>query len=173
MDFNVDELMELMNLIDYGYVDRDNNKHYKIGNEFSKLYQLQAPGELLKSKLGVCWDQVELERDYFEKHNIECKTFCIAYYDEDMCPTHTFLSYKEGDYHIWLEHSWEKYRGIKSYSSLEDMLLEVKNNFISTELPKIINNDNLCIYEYLKPKYNISCLEFYEHFEKGKNIIIK
>ena len=30
-----------------------------------------SPEELLNKKIGVCWDQVELERKLFEENNIK------------------------------------------------------------------------------------------------------
>jgi len=34
---------------------------------FNKLYYLPTPKEIIKNKVGICWDQVELERYYFKR----------------------------------------------------------------------------------------------------------
>ena len=47
---------------------------------FNKVYYLMPPEELLNKKVGVCWDQVELERN--EQYSIFC--FRIA-------PTYDFI----------------------------------------------------------------------------------
>lgn len=165
-------IMNIMNDIKYGYLDFNNQIHQGVDENFSKLYKLQSPHETLEHSIGVCWDQVELERYLFKKANLTFKTYFIVYYDNDKCPTHTFLIYKENNNFFWFEHSWEKYRGIKSYDNELDALKDIKEKFIKNELNNNYNSLNLCIYEYSKPKYGINVLEFYKHCEKGKNIII-
>ena len=161
-----------MSDIKYGYCDCNNQIHRHIDNDFSIIYKLQSPKETLEHKVGVCWDQVELERYLFKKEDIEFKTYFIVHYDNDKCPTHTFLIYKENNKFFWFEHSWEKYRGIKSYNTEIDALKAIKEKFIKDELNNKYNPMNLCIYEYSKPKYGINVLDFYKHCEKGRNIII-
>lgn len=168
-----EELLSFMEKnIEYGYVDKQDNKHYEIGGKMGKIYKLQSPEELLKSKLGVCWDQVELERLFFEKNNIDFSTYFIVYYDGNMYPTHTFLTYKSNNEYIWFEHSWKKHKGLHKFNSIHELLREVKKIFTNEEIEKNYNIKNLCIYKYEKPTYNISCIEFYNHCEKGINIKI-
>ena len=164
--------MNIMNDIKYGYFDTNNKIHQSVDKEFAYLYKLQSPQETLEHKVGVCWDQVELERYLFKKVNIEFKTYFIVYYDTDKCPTHTFLIYKEKNMFFWFEHSWEKYMGIKSYDTEIEALKDVKKKFIKDELKNNYNSRNLCIYEYSNPEYGINVLDFYKHCEKGKNIFI-
>lgn len=162
------EIMELMNNIEYGWIDKDHNKHNHLDDSYSKTYMLQSPSELIRNKLGVCWDQVELERYYFS--NIDTKTYFIVYYDKDKCPTHTFLTYIKDNKHYWFEHSWERFRGINEYNSEEELLLDVKNKFIKYELKNDIDEDFLVIYQYSKPDNNISTEQFYKHCEAGIKI---
>ena len=67
------ELQLVLNQLDdieYGFVD--NNKNIYPDNlkdwnsNFSELYHLQSPEELIKNKYEVCWDQVELERFFYK-----------------------------------------------------------------------------------------------------------
>lgn len=164
------EILKLMNNINYGYIDKQKKIHEEIDEFFSDNYILQSPKELEKNKYGVCWDQVELERHYFEKYNFNIKTYFIVYYDNDKCPTHTFLVYEKNNKYYWFEHSWNRFRGIYEYGNLDKLLLDVKNKYIKYELENNYNKDNLIIYEYTKPEYNIGVLEFYKHCEKGKKI---
>ena len=109
------EVLELMTEIEY----------YDVIN---KSYKLQSPKDILKSKKGICWDQVELER-YYLKNNETIKTYFIVNYDDDM-KTHTFLTYKENDKYYWLEHAWEKYSGIHEYKEEIEMLKDIKEKYI-------------------------------------------
>ncbi len=165
--YNEQEIMELMEQIDYGWVDEHKKKHVLVDDLFSSHYRLQSPQEILKSKVGVCWDQVELERFYFKGNDWNIKTYFIVFYDGDRCPTHTFLTYEKDHKFYWFEHSWEKYKGIHEYSKETELLCDVKNKFIESELNNTYEKENLKLYEYKKPKAHLSVLEFYQHCEKG------
>ena len=166
------KIMKEMKNIKYGWKDRYDNIHFDIDKTFSNDYVLETPSEVLNYNVGVCWDQVELERYLFDKANIEVNTYFIVHYDNDKCPTHTFLIYKDNNLYYWFEHSWKKFRGIHAYKTEKEALKDIKNKFIKYELNGNYNDDNLCIYKYDKPEYGISCLQFYKHCEQGENVII-
>ncbi len=168
--YNELEVMNLMQDIEYGWIDKDNKKHSFVNELFADNYILQSPKEVIKNKIGVCWDQVELERYYFKGNDWNIKTYFIVHYDDDKCPTHTFLTYKKNDKYYWFEHSWERFKGIYEYNTEKDLLLDVKDKFIKYELNNLYNDERLLLYEYKKPNYHISVNEFYNYCEKGKNI---
>ena len=164
--YNEFDVMNMMNSIEYGYVDNDGNKHIDDFEEFASKYMLQSPKEVVRSRVGVCWDQVELERYYF-KNSYSIKTYFIVNYDGDKCPTHTFLMFEKDNKYYWFEHSWEKFRGIHNYDCIEELLLDVRDKFI---------NDNECemsnvfVYEYKRAKYHIGAHDFFEYCNNGKLI---
>ena len=164
------DIMNIMNDIKYGYLDINGNIHYVIDKDFESLYTLQSPGETLNNKVGVCWDQVELERYLFDKKNIKFNTYFIVYYSDNICPTHTFLIYKIDNDYYWFEHSWEKYRGIRKYSSENNALNDIKEKFINDELNNNYDDTNLFIFKYSKQRYGINLLEFYHHCENGEKV---
>lgn len=168
--YNEYEIMDLMKDIDYGWIDKDNNKYMNVNDSFKDKYILQSPKDILKSKVGVCWDQVELERYFFKNYVPNVKTFFIVYDDNDRCPTHTFLTFEKNNKVYWFEHSWEIFRGIHEYASLNQLLLEIKNKFVSSELHDNYEKTNLYIYEYSKPKYHIGTQEFFNHCSSNINI---
>lgn len=170
MNYNEFEIMNLMNNIEYGWLDKDNNIHNIVDDTFSSNYRLQCPKEVMKSKFGVCWDQVELERYYFEKNDFNIKTYFLVHYDNDNCPTHTFLTYEKNSKYYWFEHAWEMFRGIHEYNSLKDLLLDIRDKFIKYELNNKYIEENLVLHEYKKPKYHLSVQEFYNHCDYGKFI---
>lgn len=171
--YNEFEVMNLMKEIEYGWMDKNGNKHDIVDASFSDNYVLQRPKEIIKNKVGVCWDQVELERYYFKGNDYNIKTYFIVHYDNDKCPTHTFLIFEKNNKYYWFEHSWERFKGIHEYNSLKDLLIDVRNKFIKYELNNNYNKNNLCLYNYKKPKYYLSVLEFYKHCEAGINISLE
>lgn len=164
-------IMELMNDIEYGWIDKNNNPHITVDN-FSDNYRLQSPNKLIKTKLGVCWDQVELERKYFSENSFNIKTYFIVYYDNDKCPTHTFLTFNKNNKVYWFEHSYEKFRGIHEYNTIRELLLDVANKFIKDTTESNYDKKNLLMFEYKRPEYNISTQDFYNHCEKGNKVDI-
>jgi len=170
----LDEIMFKMNDINYGFSLNGKNIYPQSDeewyNDFSKLYHLQSPEELMKTKLGVCWDQVELERYYLEKENIKCFSYFIVEYDGVEFPTHTFIIITLNNKYYWFEHSWEKYRGIHEYDTEKDLMNDVKKKFISSN--KKINESETVIYKYNKPEYGISSSEFFKYCENGVRVTI-
>ena len=154
--------------IQYGYIYNGNDisdDQYKFG----KYYRLQSPDELLKSGYGVCWDQVEYERYLFDKDNISYKSYFIYLNDHDGLPSHTFMVITNNDKYYWFEHSWYDYKGIHEYNNIDDLFNDVIDKFIYSH--KDIKYDELLLYKYNKPDYNISCDEFYNYIDKQKLII--
>lgn len=171
--YNEFEVMDLMENIEYGWMDKQGSKHNIVDESYSENYILQSPKEIIKNKVGVCWDQVELERYYFKGNDWNIKTYFIVHYDNDKCPTHTFLTFEKDNKYYWFEHSWEIFKGIHEYTALKDLLIDVRDKFIKHELNDNYTKENLCIYDYIKPKYHLSVLEFYKHCESGINISLE
>jgi hypothetical protein len=164
-----EKIDSVMGRIKYGWVDKDGVKHTEMQG-FSDNYRLQLPGELLESRLGVCWDQVELERKLFADYSIKATPFFIVYYDEKKCPTHTFMLLEEDGKVIWYEHAWANHVGWHEFDTLADAMREIRRTFVKEEKLENINPMNLVIYmNYPAPDKKLSCLEFYHHCEDKKN----
>ena len=118
MEEKINEIMDVMNSISYGFLDDDGNNILDTNPlKWEEEIYLQTPEELLKSRCGVCWDQVELERYLFELHKIPCKTYFIYFSENDMIPSHTFLTFQDNDHYYWFEHSWYDEKGIHEYNT--------------------------------------------------------
>ena len=165
------EIFKEMNKIKYGWLDKNNNIHIGDFDNFSDNYILQSVEEVKNNGIGVCWDQVELERKYFKNFD-EVRTFFIVHFDGDKCPTHTFLTFKKNYKYYWFENSWEIFREIHEYDTINELLEDVKSKFIKYELNNNYDNDNLFIFEYTAPESNISVQDFFKHCTSGKKIKI-
>lgn len=170
--YNEFEIMNLMENIEYGWIDRNNNKYNVVDESYLDNYILQHPKDIIKNKIGVCWDQVELERYYFKGNDWNIKSYFIVHYDNDKCPTHTFLTFEKNNKYYWFEHAWERFRGIHEYQTQKELLFDVKNKFIKYELNNNYEKNNLVIYNYKKPNYHLNVQEFYRHCESGHQISI-
>ncbi len=172
-----EELLEFMATLDYGYItDKDKVIKYndKDFDKHLENYILEDYLDVLKYKVGTCWDQVELERNWFEKHNYEFKTFYIMLNlnYENNYPTHTFLAYKEKNVWKYFENADYNNKGIYTFDSLKDLIkyrvlkqIELYNDMkYSADLKDII------IKEYNKPKKHVKSLDFINNIiEYGKD----
>ncbi len=170
----VNNIMNIMESIEYGFKENNLNvlysNSYRWNNEFNNFYYLQTPDELLSSKCGVCWDQVELERYLFEKETIKCDSYFIYIKDGDDLPSHTFLTFNYNNKYYWFEHSWYKYKGVFEYNTLNELLEDVVNKFLDCHSE--INDSSYYLYQYTKPKFHIKCNEFYKYIETEKRVNI-
>ena len=82
MQEDLERLVRLMKTIKYGWVGYDGEKHEKMGDKFAEEYRLQLKSDILATKLGVCWDQVEYEA-WVLGDTCEFKRIAFVYYGKD------------------------------------------------------------------------------------------
>lgn len=170
------DIMRTMNTIEYGFQDKEGfnimNDSKKWDEEFNKFYFLLSPEELLQRRCGVCWDQVELERELFEKKNISVETYFIYIDNKKELPSHTFLVFEVLGNYYWFEHAWQDYLGIHEYQSLNDLLCDVKKKFINSYDVVSDYFGSVFLYKYKRPKFHITCNQFYDYLKTQKLIKI-
>ena len=167
-----EELLEYMsNNITYGFVGKNGKKYYDMyseeWNDWHDECFVQSGEELLTSKIGTCWDQVELERLWFEKNNYSFKTIfsCFEVNRPNNLSTHTFLIYEKDGKWYWFEHAFESYRGIHEYDSEELAIEDVLNKQYDFSLKnnketRVEDRECLVCYEYEKPGYHLGVDEY-------------
>ena len=157
--------------IKYSWTGID-GKIRKDNTDFFQQYRLQSPQELIESKLGVCWDQVELERYFFKKFDIKHKTIFIVKPNK-YAASHSFLIYLKDRDIFYFEHAFGDYKGIHGPFKTNKEIIELVNKYMTINDRKIDKNEVTNKFEYsyyTQPKYGISCLEFYKHVGFGKYV---
>lgn len=163
--------------IQYGYIDRYGKRHIGIPDEkeFFANYRLQSPEELEKSKLGVCWDQVEWEREAFAKES--CQRYLTpqtVYIELGGGNSHTFLVVRRDNMKwYWFEHSYGKYRGINGpYDSVIAIVQRVITCMRDDPESGTDESGKNVAYAtvYTKPTYGISCQSMMNHCRAGTPI---
>lgn len=165
-----DLIKYMSNNIKYGFVTFDNQKFYDPASDEWNDYWYNSgivqDGEaLLKTNCGTCWDQVELERKWFFENNYKFKTYYMFFEIEDKpLPTHTFLVYEMNNKYYWFENSFEKYRGIHKYNSIDELLHDVLEKQFDYAYKNrgacIEDKDQMRVFEYSKPEKNIKVSEY-------------
>ena len=170
----INEIMNKLESINYGVLDKNNNNimdDEASEKKFNKIYRLLSAEDLLDKGYGVCWDQVELERKLIQDSNIDCETYFIYIDDKNYLPSHTFLVYEEDNHYYWFEHSWYDQKGIYKYNSKNELINDVKKKFLLSRSNELdVNKYETYIYKYKKPKYNITCDEFYDFIYKQEKV---
>lgn len=154
-----------------GYRDKEDNKYIGFDANFKETFYLQSPKQLLESKIGSCFDQVELERELISKLDVDCRTYFISYPDDDYDMSHAFLIYKDSKKYYWVENAWMKYKGLHVYDSKEDLFDDVLDKFVKT----IPNGDfkKVKLYLYERPRFGISYSKFVNNCMSNRSIKIK
>ena len=78
---NVMDILTKLETIENGWMDVEKNVYKNVEKGFKKKYVLSNPEEVLKNKVGTCFDIVELERNYFKGLGIKFNTFFMIYYE--------------------------------------------------------------------------------------------
>jgi hypothetical protein len=159
---NPNDLLEYMKYnIKYGFLGKNGKKYYDQNsnewNDWSEQCIVQSGEEVIESKIGTCWDQVELERLWFDKYNYTIRTFFIWFEvgRENDLPTHTFLLFEREGKWYWFENSFAKYSGIHEYNSVDEAIEDIKNKQIdfasyNKDFREEDKNTLEC-YEFTKP----------------------
>lgn len=133
---------------------------------------VQDGNGVLKTGYGTCWDQVELERKWFNDNNYNFKTIFMWFDTKEDLPTHTFLIYKENNKYYWFEHAFEKYRGIHTFNSEQEVIKYVTGKQLeySVENYNIVKDYEKYIkyIEYNKPPRNLG-INAYLDYVLNKN----
>lgn len=162
--------------ITYGFVSNYNQVTYtrnSLNNDslYERLlfesYYLQTPAELLESKHGLCWDQVELIRYWLTSHGYKAYTFFVK------IRNHTIIIYENNNQFYWFERTFKPLNGIREFSSLSAAL-----NFIR-KAEAIVNKMEPCEIEVFKYDEVVFGSDFYAfrnkiiHEDGEKLLLIK
>lgn len=167
----VDLYLFMKENIKYGfYSTYDNDTHRRVDMNDDMLYELllfhsyylQSPKELLISKHGICFDQVEFERDWFVKKGYEVYTFFTPHHN------HCFLVFKDENGYNWFERTIKELNGIHTKKSLEELLYHYKY---------VQGNMNLKLYEYDSVTFGVDVCNFIDSITKndklGTKLVLK
>ena len=178
-----EQLMNYMNEnISYGIYDYTKNKAYCVDDDFETLvknvWRLSSPKQLIKYKVGHCFDQVELEREFFKRNNYNFKTFYIWFKCErsNTYPSHTYLVYQDKitKNWCWFEHSDYNNRGIHKFKTLKDAINAQKLchiNYAKSYRKSKTDISKIEIFEYTYAEYGCNIFDFIDKIKKnGKKI---
>lgn len=123
-----EELIKLMGVIEYGWMDKQFNKYYTFDEWFDKVY-FHPPVNTIKYKIGTCYEQTLFEHYIFSKYfSYEIKMIHVQQF---FVSNHSFLMFKKDDKWYHFEHSFFIYRGIHGpFNNLNELIKPLKRAMI-------------------------------------------
>ena len=122
------EFNEYLNDFDYGLIYKGKVIEDPTPQDYDKKYSTEEYDEFFDNEVGICWDFVNAEKEYFY-NNFDVdwvKTYYVELGNENLS-THTFLVYKESEFYYYFESSWKDYQGIYKFKSLDNLFNKVMN----------------------------------------------
>ena len=164
-------LSEELNNYQYGYLV--NGKIETDMESFFDNYKSLTIKDFEKYKVGVCWDYVHYEANWFKAHGYKYETFYVQVQDEDGdCPSHTFLVFylPGSNKPYYFEASWKKYRGIENFNTLSELHKTIRQRHIDDAQSKCYTETYLIQkYDAASKSYEgISCKDYMMKASKGK-----
>ena len=123
--------------IEYGWIDIDENIHLNTMKEFRRVYRTMSIDEILKYKIGTCIEQVYLMHLLLDKINVNNKMFCCRIFEPDDYGNleeeehmHCFMLYYENNKVYHMEHPNIEKKGIYEYNSEDEAINTIVNYYI-------------------------------------------
>jgi len=175
-----DQLMTYLDeYIIYGIIDNNGNKYYDSNstdfqNVCNEQWKLRSTKEILQDGVGHCYDQVEIEREWFAKNGFEVKTFWISAYQEEIENSgfsHTYLLYRDGSTWKLFEHSDFSNKGIYEFKDIKTAVKWQSEHQIkiAESCVKPLIQYTTCIKEYTKPPINVNMQEYLQFIDNSKD----
>ena len=167
----IDDILNKVKEIDYGWIDSNKIVHHNAKkNFFLENYKLQTIEETLKYKVGTCWEQVELTRYYAKQNNLDISTYIIIYNDPNKIARHSIAVCYLNNKYYYLENSWRNQGKDLEFSSVQEILKTVVNQFPRMYKINEFDTKKIEIYKYNEPTPGISFEEFTNYCRKGEKI---
>lgn len=115
---NLSQLKDFMQKVNYGLVDTSVGRLWKdthkntTEQDYFDHWRLLSPKEIIKYNHGICYDTTALSKRILDRLGIENKVY-FAYCNKGDGPTHTFITYRNGNNWKWLEGSWQNFKNNK------------------------------------------------------------
>lgn len=155
---------------EYGVVDNSGKKFFNSDtDEFQKIcneqWRLRPANQILRDEIGHCYDQVEVEREWFVKNGYEIKTFWISAYQEGVENSgfsHSYLLYKTNYGWNLFEYADISNRGTHKFKNVADAVEWQASQQIKFAESRIKPVDKyvVCIKQYEKPPVGIDMQQF-------------
>ena len=162
MDNIINDVLDKMKDIKYGWVDKYNvvHSHSKL-QYFLDNYLYMSIEDTLKYKVGTCFEKANLCKYYLNELGINSKIYMIDYESETKLAKHTICVTKDNDYFYWVEASWI-INGTNKFASLDELFEVVIKKYPKMYKIEGLDRSLIHIYEVPEIPYKSTFLEYYK-----------
>ncbi len=163
----------------YGVIDNCGNRYLDSdSSEFQFIcntqWKLRSVKEILAGGIGHCYDQIEIERNWFTQNGYDIKTFWISVYQNEVDNSgfsHAYLIFKENETWKLFEHADFFNKGIHEFQSVRDAVnwQTAKQIKFAEKHIKPVKQYSVCIKEYDAPPMNIDMQEYLHFVNNSKD----
>ena len=162
----IEEFYNTIKDIKYGWHDIDGNIHEHL-KDYKDKYIQQSIDKNIEDNYAVCWEMCEIQRNFFNKHNIKNKTIFAYLNNSRNQACHTFSVIFNNNKCYWFEASWQNNKGIHEFDTLEDVLEYYRDNFYDFARSDY-DRSNMLFFDYDGIVPGMRAEEFYMHCMNSK-----
>ena len=172
MEEIVNNILEEMKEISYGWVEPNGVKHFKSKqNYFKEFYRIMTIDEIKEYKVGTCFESAKYAAYLLKEKGLKPRSFMINYDDPNKLAKHTFTVVNDDKHYYWVEASWVNDK-IK-FDSLEDLIEAVIKRYPRMYLIENLNRDLIHVYEIDEFYDHMSLNDFVEKIKTNEKVIVK
>ena len=139
--------------IKYGWTNKNGEFREYNDSRQNEEYYIHSPKETVERKSGICSDQVLLEKDWFDHHNIENHIISLEYKDDNSRRVgngHVFLIYVLNNKYYYFENAFRECANIIEFNTLNELIgTTIGAYLVATNNTEKINNMCLTIDGHL------------------------
>jgi hypothetical protein len=166
---NINEIVNQVHKISYGWIDKNNIKHTNSKIKyFMDNYQYMSIDEVLKYNIGTCFEKANLCKYYLEEKGITSNIYMIDYDVEEKLAKHTICVTNDSKYYYLVESSWIIDFDIR-FDSLEQLLNKVIDKYPKMYKIEGMDRSKFKIYKIDNIPSHVS---FNEYLRLAKNNIV-
>lgn len=169
-------LLNIINEIQYGYLDKDNIIHKGNDDEWFSKYKLQSKEEILTNMVGNCYDVTELLRSCLENtYKVETFFMMIAIPYKNNYPIHSYLVYIDNNGYNLIENKFGLNEGIHVFKTREEVIKYQASSYLKL-LRNIYNlkeddEKHFVITSFDKPKSGISASSYIDNALSSPSVL--
>jgi len=172
LENTVNEILEQMKEISYGWVEPNGVKHFKSKqNYFKEFYRIMTIDMIKEYKVGTCFESAKYAAYLLKAKGLHPRSFMINYDDPNKLAKHTFTVVNDDEHYYWVEASWVNDKIV--FDSLEDLIEAVIKRYPRMYLIENLNRDLIHVYEIDEFTDGLSLNEFVEKIKSNEKIIAK
>jgi len=171
MKEKVNEVLNKMKEIGYGWVEPNGVKHFKSKqNYFKEFYRIMPIDKILEYKVGTCFESAKLTAHFLKEKGIPSKSYMINYTDPNKLAKHTFTVCNDEEHYYLVESSWVNEK--IEFDNLNDLITSVIKRY--PRMYKIENLDMSLVHVYeIDEIPDLMSLDEFVNFASNNEIKIK